>query len=51
LLFLDVGGALLPFAGTARQMDDEANPLLARLDPEHGRVVEDERQVHLPTSG
>jgi len=37
LLFLDVDGTLLPFAGAARQTDDEANPLLAGLDPEHGR--------------
>ncbi|WP_211588940.1 HAD domain-containing protein [Allorhizocola rhizosphaerae] len=37
LLFLDVDGTLLPFAGDARQTDDEANPLLAGLDPEHGR--------------
>jgi len=37
LPFLDVDGTLLPFAGAARQMDDDANPLLARLDPKHGR--------------
>ncbi|MBL6280473.1 hypothetical protein JMF97_30405 [Micromonospora fiedleri] len=37
LLFLDVDGTLLPFAGGGRQMDDDANPLLAGLDPEHGR--------------
>lgn len=37
LLFLDVDGTLLPFTGAARQMVDEANPLLAGLDPEHGR--------------
>ncbi|BCJ76481.1 hypothetical protein CS0771_60250 [Catellatospora sp. IY07-71] len=36
LLFLDVDGTLLPFAGAARQVDDEANPLLAGLDPGHG---------------
>jgi hypothetical protein len=28
---------LLPFAGAGRQVDDDANPLLAGLDPEHGR--------------
>ncbi|MEV0273496.1 HAD domain-containing protein [Hamadaea sp. NPDC050747] len=37
LLFLDVDGTLLPFAGAGRQRDDEPNPLLAGLDPEHGR--------------
>ena len=37
LLFLDVDGTLLPFAGAAGQMDDEPNPLLAGLSPEHGR--------------
>jgi hypothetical protein len=37
LLFLDVDGTLLPFAGAGRQMGDDANPLLAGLDPEHGR--------------
>nr|WP_308442753.1 HAD domain-containing protein [Catellatospora bangladeshensis] len=37
LLFRDVDGTLLPFAGAARQVGDEANPLLAGLDPEYGR--------------
>ncbi|MEE6262349.1 HAD domain-containing protein [Plantactinospora sonchi] len=37
LLFLDVDGTLLPFAGAAWQIGDDANPLLAGLDPEHGR--------------
>jgi HAD domain in Swiss Army Knife RNA repair proteins len=37
LLFLDVDGTLLPFAGPGRQMGDDANPLLAELDPERGR--------------
>jgi HAD domain in Swiss Army Knife RNA repair proteins len=36
LLFLDVDGTLLPFAGAAPRPGDHANPLLARLDPEHG---------------
>jgi hypothetical protein len=36
LLFLDVDGTLLPFAG-AGQTGDDANPLLAGLDPDHGR--------------
>jgi HAD domain in Swiss Army Knife RNA repair proteins len=45
LLFLDVDGPLIPFGiDPARHLDGlpasqvpEANPLLARLDPEHGR--------------
>nr|WP_244167089.1 HAD domain-containing protein [Micromonospora marina] len=37
LLFLDVDGTLLPFAGAARQAGDETNPLLAGLDPAQGR--------------
>jgi hypothetical protein len=37
LLFLDVDGTLLPFASAAQQMSDDTNPLLAGLDPEHGR--------------
>ncbi|WP_240956561.1 DUF2716 domain-containing protein [Micromonospora sp. HNM0581] len=37
LLFLDVDGTLLPFAGVAWQMNDEANPLLAGLSLAHGR--------------
>lgn len=36
LLFLDVDGTLLPF-GAAGPMGDDANPLLAGLDAEHGR--------------
>lgn len=36
LLFLDVDGTLLPFGGPVRQTADEGNPLLGRLDPEHG---------------
>ncbi|WP_425455293.1 HAD domain-containing protein [Allorhizocola rhizosphaerae] len=39
LLFLDVDGTLLPFVAAARQVDDEANPLLAGLDLEHGRLL------------
>lgn len=37
LLFLDVDGTLLPFGSPARPVDDETNPLLAGLDPDHGR--------------
>lgn len=37
LLFLDVDGTLPPFAGGGWPTGDDANPLLARLDPEHGR--------------
>lgn len=37
LLFLDVDGTLLPYAGAVRPMGGEPNPLLAGLDPEHGR--------------
>ncbi|MER6758463.1 HAD domain-containing protein [Micromonospora echinofusca] len=37
LLFLDVDGTLLPFASAAGPMGDDANPLLAGLDAEHGR--------------
>lgn len=37
LLFLDVDGTLLPFAVAGWQMGDDSNPLLAGLDPEHGR--------------
>ncbi|MFF1902740.1 HAD domain-containing protein [Kitasatospora sp. NPDC058218] len=47
LLFLDVDGPLIPFGGAAQQyptgatdpepFDAAANPLLARIDPEHGR--------------
>lgn len=37
LLFLDVDGTLLPFAVGGRRMSDDANPLLAGLNPEHGR--------------
>ncbi|WP_236647963.1 MULTISPECIES: HAD domain-containing protein [Micromonospora] len=36
LLFLDVDGTLLPFGGAASPMGDDANPLLAGLDAEHG---------------
>jgi HAD domain in Swiss Army Knife RNA repair proteins len=36
LLFLDVDGTLLPFA-VAGPVSGNANPLLAGLDPEHGR--------------
>jgi hypothetical protein len=31
LLFLDVDGTLLPFAGDRRQMSGDAHPLLAGL--------------------
>jgi hypothetical protein len=44
LLFLDVDGPLIPFGGPAPRRSsgfeeaiDEANPLLARIDPEVGR--------------
>lgn len=37
LLFLDVDGTLLPFARAGRQPSDDANPLLAGLNAEHGR--------------
>lgn len=37
LLFLDVDGTLLPFSTAGREMDDDSNPLLAGLDPGHGR--------------
>nr|WP_290862660.1 HAD domain-containing protein [Hamadaea sp.] len=37
LLFLDVDGTLLPFAGARHRSGDSANPLLAGLDPGHGR--------------
>jgi HAD domain in Swiss Army Knife RNA repair proteins len=37
LLFLDVDGTLLPFAAIGEQSDEKSNPLLAGLDPEHGR--------------
>lgn len=43
LLFLDVDGTLLPFATDGQWSDDDDNPLLARLDPDHGR-----RLVALP---
>ncbi|ANZ38990.1 hypothetical protein BBK82_25890 [Lentzea guizhouensis] len=36
LLFLDVDGPLLPFAGAKHTGPADANPLLARLDPLHG---------------
>ncbi|MGZ3143638.1 HAD domain-containing protein [Lentzea chajnantorensis] len=36
LLFLDVDGPLLPFAGTRHTGPAHENPLLARLDPMHG---------------
>ncbi|MFD4432343.1 HAD domain-containing protein [Nocardia sp. NPDC058497] len=41
LLFLDVDGPLIPFGGTAQQRLEPSqvavNPLLVRLDPDHGR--------------
>jgi hypothetical protein len=43
LLFLDVDGPLIPFGATPQRDSDDrdqqtgANPLLARLNPEHGR--------------
>ncbi|WP_329491713.1 HAD domain-containing protein [Kitasatospora sp. NBC_01246] len=51
LLFLDVDGPLIPFGATAQELPDgyptfrtatglrvaDANPLLARIDPAHGR--------------
>jgi hypothetical protein len=41
LLFLDVDGPLIPFGGgpgRSRELPEASgNPLLARLDPEHGR--------------
>ncbi|MEV0536140.1 HAD domain-containing protein [Kitasatospora sp. NPDC050463] len=47
LLFLDVDGPLIPFGGAAQEyptgatdpepLDAAANPLLARINPEHGR--------------
>jgi hypothetical protein len=37
LLFLDVDGTLLLFGGIAGAIGGDANPLLAGLDPEHGR--------------
>jgi len=37
LLFLDVDGTLLPFTTAGRHLDDDSNPLMARLDPGHGR--------------
>ncbi|MER5812141.1 HAD domain-containing protein [Streptomyces sp. NPDC002033] len=38
LLFLDVDGPLIPFGGTGYPAGDATgHPLLARLDPEHGR--------------
>lgn len=46
LLFLDVDGPLIPFGGTPEEypvhatgvaeLDAEANPLLTRIDPQHG---------------
>ncbi|GAA2587598.1 HAD domain-containing protein [Actinomadura fulvescens] len=45
LLFLDVDGPLIPFGGASQRYPNgqalsspqaEANPLLARIDPEHG---------------
>ncbi|WP_144127157.1 HAD domain-containing protein [Catellatospora sichuanensis] len=45
LLFLDVDGPLIPFGGSTPQParseppHDDAHPLLARLDPEHGRLL------------
>jgi hypothetical protein len=37
VLFLDVDGVLLPFAGARQEVADGGNPLLAGLDPGHGR--------------
>lgn len=40
VLFLDVDGPLIPFGATAQRhfgSSEDGNPLLARLDPEHGR--------------
>ncbi|SCG44216.1 hypothetical protein GA0070614_1186 [Micromonospora coxensis] len=37
LLFLDVDGTLRPFAFRAGPVGDDANPLLAGLDAQHGR--------------
>ncbi|WP_435647425.1 HAD domain-containing protein [Kitasatospora purpeofusca] len=47
LLFLDVDGPLIPFGGAPdryptfttgpQSSGDDANPLLSRIDPEHGR--------------
>ncbi|MFC7245929.1 HAD domain-containing protein [Catellatospora aurea] len=44
LLFLDVDGPLIPFgipvpAATTEPPLDDAHPLLARLDPGHGRLL------------
>ncbi|MFJ8581776.1 HAD domain-containing protein [Micromonospora sp. NPDC093277] len=37
LLFFDVDGTLLPFGDAVGPISDDANPLLAGLDAEHGR--------------
>ncbi|MFB7715947.1 HAD domain-containing protein [Nocardia sp. NPDC056100] len=40
LLFLDVDGPLIPFGGPVGESDDFGNPLVARLDPGVGPLLE-----------
>jgi len=46
LLSLNVDGTLLPFAADGRRPGDDANPLLARLDPGHGRRLVEVNELY-----